>query len=411
MNNAISRSFQAAWVIPDNGPPISRGVVETANGQIVRVGNSTLADSKTVDLGDVLLLPGFVNAHTHLEFSSLSNPLPQTHHDFAKWIREVINWRRHRDEFRAESSKSMAISTGLNESHRSGSAVVGEIATSPWLAEPLTSHAVQSVMFLEQFGVFEDQSDNRLDEIRSALEANDSLIPKGSRKLGISPHAPYSLSQALFRGLIELAREYHLPVAMHLAESCDEMNWLNHRTGPIAEFLDSMGMPIDDQHPLSITDYIQALSSVEHAMIIHGNYLQREEIETIGAAKDRVSVVYCPRTHLYFEHERYPLEQFLAYGINVAIGTDSRASNPDLDVLPELQLVRRQFPLLDPMTIFRMGTLNSAIALGWADSFGSINENKSATLLIVDCPVDIYREPLEWLLTADRPSRRWLNHD
>ena len=411
MNIATSRSFQAAWVIPGNGPPIPRGVVETANGQIVRVDNSTLANSQTIDLGDALLLPGFVNAHTHLEFSSLSNPLPQTLGDFTKWIREVINWRRNRDEFQAESSKSIAISAGLNESHRSGSAVVGEIATSPWLGEPLSSHAISSVMFLEQLGVLEDQSDRKLDDVRSALDANADLGANNFQKIGISPHAPYSLSPSLFRGLIDLAREFRLPIAMHLAETPDEMQWLKHRTGPIAEFLDAMGMPINDQHPLSITDYIRALSSVERALIIHGNYLQPEEIKSLAAAKDRVSVVYCPRTHLYFEHARYPLEQFGSHGVNVAIGTDSRASNPDLDVLPELQLVRRLFPLLDPMSIFRMGTMNSAIALGCEESLGSIDVFKLAKLLIVDCPGDLNRDPLEWLLTTMTPSRRWLNDD
>src|SRR5205823_10181172 len=113
-------------------------------------------------------------------------------------------------------------------------------------------------------------------------------------------------------------------------------------------------------------DYLQTLATAHRALVIHGNYLAADEIQLLAAHRDCMSVVYCPRTHAYFGHEHYPLSQMLAAGVRVAVGTDSRASNPDLRLLAELRYIARHHPAIPRDVILRQGTLAGAEALGIA---------------------------------------------
>src|SRR5207248_5598397 len=119
-------------------------------------------------------------------------------------------------------------------------------------------------------------------------------------------------------------------------------------------------------------DYLQALATAHRALVVHGNYLVADEIEFLAAHRERMSLVYCPRTHAYFGHEPYPVSQMLAAGVRVAVGTDSRASNPDLRLLEELRHIARHHPGVSPEAMLRMGTIAGAEALGIAADYGSI---------------------------------------
>ncbi len=139
--------------------------------------------------------------------------------------------------------------------------------------------------------------------------------------------------------------------------------------------------------------------------MIHGNYLAPVEHEFLAAHADRMTLVYCPRTHAYFDHSRYPLARLLAAGVRVALGTDSRASNPDLNLLDEMRQVARAHPAVRPEAILKMATLDGARALGFDEQCGSIAPGKLANLVAVPAPNGWLTE----LLYGDaRPSAIWL---
>ena len=132
-------------------------------------------------------------------------------------------------------------------------------------------------------------------------------------------------------------------------------------------------------------DYLRRLAVAPRALIIHGNYLVGDEIEFVGQHRDSMSVAFCPRTHAYFGHPTYPLAAMLDAGVCVVLGTDSRASNPDLSLWGEVQFAAARYPAVAPATWVRMATLDGATALGVGDEVGSLTPGKRADFVALRC--------------------------
>jgi cytosine/adenosine deaminase-related metal-dependent hydrolase len=151
-------------------------------------------------------------------------------------------------------------------------------------------------------------------------------------------------------------------------------------------------------------DYLQTLSQAHRALLAHGNFLQADEMAFLAEQRERMSVVYCPRTQAYFDHGPYPLAEMLRAGVRVAVGTDSRASNPDLSVWNDLKFIRAQHPQVDPAAILKMGTLAGAEALGLSDHLGSITPGKTAALVTLDLAED-NNDPAESIFNSASSPR------
>jgi cytosine/adenosine deaminase-related metal-dependent hydrolase len=218
---------------------------------------------------------------------------------------------------------------------------------------------------------------------------------------GLSPHAPYTASPELVEQACKLSAAERVPVAMHLAESREELQLLSDHSGAMVEVLKSLEAWQPDviprgQKPL---DYLETLATAHRALVIHGNYLSAEEIGFVAAHRERMSAVYCPRTHAYLGHEPYPLATMLVSQVRVAVGTDSLASNPDLSLFAELQHIARQHRDVSPEAILRMGTLSGAEALGLESQLGSITPGKRARFCVV--PVEgTAGDPFEAVLAS-----------
>jgi cytosine/adenosine deaminase-related metal-dependent hydrolase len=186
---------------------------------------------------------------------------------------------------------------------------------------------------------------------------------------------------------------------MHLAESREEIEWLRSDGGPLRELLQDLGAwrpgRFGGGRPL---DYLHALAQADRALVIHGNYLDDEEIAFLAAHRRRMAVVYCPRTHAWFDHDPYPLARMLAAGVTVALGTDSRASSPDLSLLAEMQDVARRHPEIEPRAVLEIATLGGARALGREHSIGSLAPGKRAGLAVVALPEGRAADPHELLV-------------
>ncbi len=372
-------SLRARWIVPVATAPIADGVITIDRERIVAV--SSIATTDTLDLGDVVLLPGLVNTHTHLEFSDCTKPLGRPGMPLPEWIRQVIGARH-----RADRDSSLAIAQGLAESLHAGVTTLGEISTTSPSAYA-TFAGSQLLAFQEVIGF----SAARCDSVQADCEQRVSFVIANNLAMGISPHAPYTVHPALLRRLVGTANNRNLLVAMHLAESREELELLEHGTGPFQQLLADRSMWDAEAIPRGSTplDYLRVLAEAPRALVIHGNYLRVEEIEFLAKNRDRMSVAYCPRTHAYFEHEPYPLAEMLAAGVRVVLGTDSRASNPDLSLLSEMRFVAARFPELPAETILQMGTALGAEALGLTDEVGTLAPGKLADLVAIPCPADV----------------------
>lgn len=376
----------ARWIFPVDGPPIERGVVEVVDGMITDVGSFVGApDSCTIDLGNVAVIPGLVNAHAHLEFSSLNAPIEPAL-PFTNWIGRLLNHRRERTGLLSDY-----IFEGAGQAADAGSTLVGDIATGDWSPVCVPSHGPAIAAFRELIGFLPDQvkaqvelaRQHIVDCRRSSLNDLNRLIP------AISPHAPYSVCPELFEELVRLAREEDVPLCLHLAETPSELEFLSSGTGEFFEMLTRFdlwreGTVRRGSRPL---DYLRPLADLSHALIAHGNYLADDEIEFL-AAHPNIAIVYCPRTHAFFGHRDHPWQRLLDAGASVCIGTDGRSSSPDYSLWAELQFLASLSDSARLPRILDAGTRQGAHALGLGNESGTITTGKRADLTLMS-PGDV----------------------
>lgn len=388
-------ALRARYVFPVVGDVLEDGMVAVAGGRVVAVGRDLQA-ADVIDLGCVALLPGFVNPHTHLDFSLLTEPLGERGMIFPQWIRRVIDWRQ------AHATGPEALRAGWQESLRQGVTTLGEIASPDrWTADLAPPQDV--TVFHE---VIAPNVDRAIDAIRGLENFLDQHHEPGRWRAGVSPHAPYTVLPGVFAATIRLAEHRQVPVAFHLAESREEIELLRDGQGAFRQLFDDLNLTNLRQaiprgtRPL---DYLQPLAEAPRALVIHGNYLSADEIAFVANHRQRMTVVYCPRTHAYFQHAPHPLRALLAAGAMVAIGTDSRASNPDLSMLAELRFVAHRYPELQPRTVLALGTIAAARALGRHDDAGSLEPGKPADLAVVRLPGRSAADPYDLLFDSELP--------
>ena len=355
MNEEV-RIVRAKWVFPVAGEPIPNGCIELHPD-----GYSVCRDPEgdVHDLGNVALIPGLVNSHTHLEFSDLETPLGEPGTPFPDWIRQVVATRRA--QAREAGDKHAAIQTGLEELQSKGTTIVGEIATLPAEAA-WYQHQVTSRLFVERLSLDPEKAATLVDDMSSLLNDADEV----SQPVGVSPHAPFTVHPDLLEKLCQVSAQQELPLAMHLAESLEEIELLRSGSGPMVQMMEDFHAwnPAAIPRGIAPYDYLERLSDAHHALVIHGNFLDTDDLEFLSEHRDNMTLVYCPRTHNFFKHGSYPLVEAIDLDVRVALGTDSRASNPDLDVFEELKFVAAHYPELDPAEVLRMATSSGAKALG-----------------------------------------------
>jgi cytosine/adenosine deaminase-related metal-dependent hydrolase len=393
-NTQSAYSARAGWLIPNYGPPRRDGTLTVRAGRVESI-DARDAIEPVIDLGDVAILPGLVNAHTHLEFSDLSAPLGEPGMRMPEWIRRVIQCRRERSP-----DVASAIAAGLRESAAGGVTTIGEIATGAWqLPDDKTGFHVTA--FHETIGLSEERF---ADSIAAATAFLDHAGADPRVTPGLSPHAPYTVHPKLCESLIALASARNAPVAMHLAESPEELELLRDGRGALVEFLNELGFWRDDviargTRPL---DYLRMLAHAPRALVIHGNYLDDTELDFLAQHAANMALVYCARTHAYFGHRAYHnLNELLRRGVRVCLGTDSRASNPDLSLWRELQFVAQRNRDLDGAALLSLATTSPAQALGVDHERGDLVPGKSADFCVVHLPSSDARDPYNLLWQED----------
>jgi cytosine/adenosine deaminase-related metal-dependent hydrolase len=389
-------TLAARYVFPVAGDPLRDGAVTIHDGKIAAVGPRP-AEGEVRDLGNVAILPGLVNAHAHLDFSDLARPLGRPGMGFVEWIEEVIAYRGRRTE-----PGERAVARGLAECLRLGTTAVGEIAQPGWSAAPFQEAGLDATVFLELMALSEDRVEAVLASAQEHVEAGKDAV---AWRAGIGPHSPYTTDVSLVERAARLSSRHRVPLAFHLAESKEELQRASSSSGPLWEFLvRRLGPSCAERLGAGPTkDWLAALSIAHRALVIHGNYLDDEALADLVRAADRMAVVYCPRTHDYFAHDPYPLEKMLRAGITVGLGTDSRASSPDLSVLAEMRLAARRHPSVPRRTILRMATHSGAVALGRGAELGSLRPGAQADLAIVRLARHTAADPHDLVFDSDEP--------
>jgi len=373
-------SLKARYVFPVAEEPISDGVVTIEGEHILAVGREPGGDH-VLDLGNAAVLPGFVNAHAHLEYSDLDAPLGKPGIPFVDWIRQVVAYRAELEDH----DESEAIRHGYQQSLAGGTTTLGEIVQLGWSDDLLPPEGPDTTAFLELIAPTTGRIAPTVGAARTHLQNHAG---QESWRPGLSPHAPYSVHSEVLGEAIQLAAGVSAPVAMHLAESREELELLAKGDGPFRNFLEAMGawqegFLAPGTRPL---DYLQRLAMAPRTLVIHGNYLDDEEIAFLADRAGRMAVVYCPRTHAYFGHDAYPLEKMLAAGATVALGTDSRASCPDLSMLSVMRAVAQKHPEVDRSCLLALATSEGARALGRGHEVGTLEPRRRADLVVVPLP-------------------------
>jgi cytosine/adenosine deaminase-related metal-dependent hydrolase len=382
-------TLKARWVFPVEGLPLEDGTLTIDGGNVVAVEASS-GQSVDLDLGDVAVLPGLVNAHTHLDLSGLRGHLSPAS-AFTAWLGGVIQHRRGL----SPEQVTAAVQQGLEESLAHGTTLLGDIS-GQGLSWPLVAKAsLWGVVFYELLGLPRSRAHLAWREGRTWWQAHPATA---TCRPGFSPHAPFSVRAPLLRGVASLARRHHFPVAIHLAETPAERLLLQHQHGPFVDFLTGLGVYDPDGLVRNPEHVLQLYEEVAPVLFVHGNYLDRAAAIPRGG-----TIVYCPRTHAAFGHPPHPFRDYLAAGVRVALGTDSLASNPDLSVLAEVRFLHERYPDVAGAALLRMATLSGAEALSWQQQTGSLVAGKSADLVVLPLEPRSAQDPHELILGSSAP--------
>ena len=398
--------LRAEWVCPVGGPPLRHAWVRVEDDLVTAVGQGAEAPAaaREVHLGSAAILPGLVNAHTHLELSWLRGRIPSGP-DFLTWVGHLMRARTSIESV-DDPVAMAAVREAVDEMRATGTVAVGDIANALVTPAVLAEMRMPGVVFHELMG-FRDR-DGRA-AVAGSRARRAALSSPGVRVVA-APHAPFSVSPELFRAIRDEVREASRPLtSVHVAESAAEVQLLRDGTGPWRDRLEALGVwqPAWTPPGTGPGDYLCDLGVIDAGtLVVHGVHLRRDELARLAACG--ATLVTCPRSNAWVGAGAPAVAQFFASGVAMAVGTDSLASAPDLNVFCELAELHRLAPGVSPRRLIEAATRGGAAALQLEHRLGTIAPGKDARLIAVTLP-DGTADPERALVsgvTADRI--RWV---
>jgi aminodeoxyfutalosine deaminase len=404
--------IRAREVVTMDGAPIENGAVAISGDRIVDVGKFDQIKMRNsgavVDLGEQALLPGLINAHCHLDYTCLRGKIPRQK-SFTDWI-GAIN---------AEKSKLSpadfiaSINEGFAEAKRFGTTTIANLTAFPELVRQLPDAPLRTWWFAELIDV---RSRDRVNELVDF--AVESL--KFVQNFGLAPHALFTASKNLYQRCEEAGANVLLTT--HLAESREEMEMFHDASGPLYEFMKSIGRDMGDcgnGTPLELfvgapnASPARTSRALSQWIVAHVNELTQSDFQLLEKMRTKFHVVHSPRSHRYFDHSRFPFKRLLTLGLNVSLGTDSLASNESLNLFAEMRTFQRSEPERSPEKIFEMITVNPASALRQQNTLGRIRPGFRADLIAIPCGEDrdlfgeivAFDRQINWMLINGKMQR------
>lgn len=391
--------LSARWVLPIGSAPIAGGAVAIEGERIVDLGtlDGLLVrhpGSTVTDFGNAAILPGFINVHTHLELTVFRGRLEEPH--FQSWIRQLVTLKAERLD---ADDLLVSARLGAVESIRAGVTTLADTSDAAGPLIALIESGQRGIIFQECFGPDASQASSSLDGLISKLDRHGERLARagsearGRISVGVSPHAPYSVSARLYESVARLALDRKLDVAVHAAESADETRLLAGGGGAFGESLRQRGIAFDPPG-CSTVRYLDRLGVLDASpLLIHCVTVDDEDIALMAAKGARVA--HCPKSNARFGHGIAPYRRMVSAGIRAGLGTDSAASNNNLDLLEEARFCAmlhraglRDGSVCSADEMLRLMTIEGARALGLDRLTGSIEPGKQADLIVVglDCP-------------------------
>ncbi len=411
--------LRAKIVLPITAPPIEDGAVLVSGGKIRAVmpwkkispHADRSAQHQFMDLGEVMLLPGLVNAHCHLDYTGMAGEIPPPK-NFTDWIAAITAFKASWDY----SDYAQSWLRGAHQLLKTGTTTVADIEAVPellpevWDATPLRVFS-----FLEMTGIKSRRPPRNI--LRDAARKISALKhPRHSAHL--SPHAPYSTVPELLKLSAAAARKKNWRVSTHIAESAAEFEMFQDASGGMHEWLARNGRDnADCGHGSPVAHYAKQKALGENVLAIHVNHLARGDAALL--AKTKTHVVHCPRSHDYFRHTKFERARLANAGVNLCLGTDSLATTrkdgkqkPQLNMFAEMQTLAANDRKISSEEILQMATVNGAHALGLAGKIGELSKGSFADLIALPCPEklkDIYAAAIqhEGKIFASMIDGRW----
>jgi cytosine/adenosine deaminase-related metal-dependent hydrolase len=403
--------YHAAWVVPIEGEPIRDGWVSVDRGRIVALGRRAANDATPgIDLGDVAVMPALVNAHTHLELSYLRDQITPAS-SFTSWARQIIYARRMRptDPMALQVPAEGAIDAAIDECVRCGTAVVGDIGNTHSAFRKLASSPLAGVFFWELIGFnlpdadFDALVEHAVGDLRE-LPATEKL------RVSLAAHAPYSVAPLFFRAIKKAVNKMpFVPCSVHLAENVEEVELLMTGGGPWKTLMKDIGSWNHAWTAPGVgpVQYLEQMGFLDNRLLaVHGVQMSLADLETLRTRG--VTLVTCPRSNVHTGAGVPPIADFYDSGVRVAIGTDSLASSPDLNVFAEVATLHALAPSVPPSSLLESATIQGARSLGFDADYGTIEPGKLARLLAVDVPPGT-ADVEEYLVSGIHPGQiRWI---
>ena len=401
--------YHAAWVVPIEGEPIKDGWVTVDRGRIVALGRRAANDATPgVELGDVAVMPGLVNAHTHLELSYLRDQITPAS-SFTAWARQIISERR-----KTHVLKDPAIAAGVDlaieELLRCGTAVVGEITNTLFMTfDKLAQSPLAGVVFWELIGFNLEGADFDAMVTQALSDLGD--LPRTEKvRASLAAHAPYSVAPLFFRAIKKAVNKMpFVPSSVHLAENVEEVELLKTGGGPWKALMKDIGSwnhawTAPGVGPVKYLDDMGFID--DRLLVVHGVQMSKADLDRL---RERgATLVTCPRSNGHTGAGLPPIVDFYESGVRIAIGTDSLASSPDLNVFAEIATLHALAPSVPAVSLLESATIQGARALGFDADYGTIEPGKLARLLAIDVPPGT-SDVEEYLVSGIHPGQiRWV---
>ena len=372
-----ARRLSAEWVYPVAAQPITLGAVLVGeDGRILAVGRDAEVPRPpgvpAEHFPNAILMPGLVNAHTHLELTGLAGQVDEPRFD--AWIRSV----RSLKEMRSVEDFRVAARKGVQQCFAAGVTTVAETGDSGSIVEALDELGGRGVVFQEVFGPHLDQCEDSIAALASRVALLQTFASDHLR-VGVSPHAPYTVSGSLYRAVAILAKNEGLAMAVHIAESQAESDLLATGTGPFQQAWRKRGIPLPEPLGDSPIAWLERHGILGPGLLcIHSIRVDETDIDLL--ARRECAVAHCPVSNRAHGHGDAPLRALLDAGIPVGLGTDSEISaSPDL--LAEARLAR-ELAGLSASEALQLATMGSAEAIGWGEAIGGLEAGRWADLVV-----------------------------